>query len=135
MPKPGADPRPEEIIAYCRERLAPYKYPREVRVIAELPKGPTGKILKRELRRDDPGTGGPGPVNTAIWGSYMHEHIFVLTADVQQNYPAEWGSEEDRIADAVGKLRAVAAQGVRTLTPPWSGSAATCLASSASPSR
>ena len=29
----------------------------------------------------------------------MHEHIFVLTADIQQNYPAEWGSEEDRIAD------------------------------------
>jgi long-chain acyl-CoA synthetase len=50
VPKPGADPRPEEIIAYCRERLAAYKYPREVRVIAELPKGPTGKILKRELR-------------------------------------------------------------------------------------
>ena len=47
---PGAGARPEEIIAYCRERLAAYKYPREVQVIADLPKGPTGKILKRELR-------------------------------------------------------------------------------------
>ena len=57
-----------------------------------------------------------GPVNTADLGPvYMHEHIFVLTADVQQNYPAEWGSEEDRTADAVAKLRALAAQGVRTI--------------------
>ncbi len=48
--KPGADIHPDEIIAYCRERLAAYKYPREVRILADLPKGPTGKILKRELR-------------------------------------------------------------------------------------
>ncbi|WP_431874960.1 long-chain-fatty-acid--CoA ligase [Amycolatopsis sacchari] len=41
---------PEEIVAYCRERLAAYKYPREVRIVGELPKGPTGKILKKELR-------------------------------------------------------------------------------------
>jgi long-chain acyl-CoA synthetase len=40
----------QEIIAYCRERLAAYKYPREVRFRADLPKGPTGKILKTELR-------------------------------------------------------------------------------------
>jgi long-chain acyl-CoA synthetase len=50
VPRAGADIQPDEIIAYCRERLAAYKYPREVRVAAELPKGPTGKILKRELR-------------------------------------------------------------------------------------
>jgi long-chain acyl-CoA synthetase len=39
-----------EIIGYCRERLAAYKYPREVRFLGELPKGPSGKILKTELR-------------------------------------------------------------------------------------
>jgi long-chain acyl-CoA synthetase len=50
VPKPGADADPDEIIAYCRERLAAYKYPREVRIADDLPKGPTGKILKRELR-------------------------------------------------------------------------------------
>jgi long-chain acyl-CoA synthetase len=50
VPKPGAQADPGDIIGYCRERLAAYKYPREVRVVAELPKGPTGKILKRELR-------------------------------------------------------------------------------------
>ena len=47
--KPGAQADPEDIIAFSRERLAAYKYPREVRVVPELPKGPTGKILKREL--------------------------------------------------------------------------------------
>jgi long-chain acyl-CoA synthetase len=49
--KPGATATPEELIAYCRERIAAYKYPREIRIVAELPKGPTGKILKKELRR------------------------------------------------------------------------------------
>ncbi len=48
---PGAEASPEEIIDFCRERLAAYKYPREVRVIDALPKGATGKILKRELNR------------------------------------------------------------------------------------
>src|SRR5262249_22318561 len=50
--------------------------------------------------------------------TYMHEHIFVLTADMQQNYPAEWGSEEARVADAVERLRALAAQGIRTIVDP-----------------
>ena len=46
----GASASAEEIIAYARERLAAYKYPREVRFMAELPKGPSGKILKAALR-------------------------------------------------------------------------------------
>ena len=45
-PKLGA----EDVIAYCKERLAAYKYPRVVTFAESLPKGPTGKILKRELR-------------------------------------------------------------------------------------
>src|SRR6266480_4914389 len=60
-----------------------------------------------------------GPVEAADLGpTYMHEHIFVLTADVQQNYPGEWGSEDERITDAVTKLGALAAQGVRTIVDP-----------------
>src|SRR2546429_650920 len=60
-----------------------------------------------------------GPVEVADLGpTYMHEHIFVLTADVQQNYPGEWGSEDERITDAVAKLGALAAQGVRTIVDP-----------------
>ncbi|MEV0719672.1 long-chain fatty acid--CoA ligase [Asanoa sp. NPDC050611] len=48
--RPGADLDTAELIAYCRERLADYKCPREVRVMAALPKSATGKLLKRELR-------------------------------------------------------------------------------------
>jgi long-chain acyl-CoA synthetase len=40
----------EELSAWCRERLAAYKYPRRIVFRDALPKGPTGKILKRELR-------------------------------------------------------------------------------------
>jgi len=50
--KPDAEADPDGIIAYCRDRLAAYKYPRDVRIVADLPKGPTGKILKRELRAE-----------------------------------------------------------------------------------
>jgi phosphotriesterase-related protein len=60
-----------------------------------------------------------GPVDTAELGpTLMHEHVFVLTSDVQQNYPEEWGSEEERIADAVGKLNDLASRGVRTIVDP-----------------
>ncbi|MEV0601483.1 AMP-binding protein [Streptomyces sp. NPDC050315] len=46
----GAAPDPAELAAYCKERLAAYKYPREVEVLPELPKTTSGKILRRELR-------------------------------------------------------------------------------------
>jgi long-chain acyl-CoA synthetase len=42
----------DEIIEYCAAQLAPYKYPREIVVLAELPLGPTGKINKQALARD-----------------------------------------------------------------------------------
>ncbi|MEU2627388.1 long-chain fatty acid--CoA ligase [Kitasatospora sp. NPDC007106] len=48
--KPGASATPEEIAGYCKDRVAAYKYPREVRLVDALPKGPTGKILKKALR-------------------------------------------------------------------------------------
>ena len=48
--RPGATAEPAEVIAWCKERLAAYKYPRDVQVIDELPKGPSGKVLKTELR-------------------------------------------------------------------------------------
>lgn len=60
-----------------------------------------------------------GPVDAADLGrTYMHEHIFTMTPDVQQNYPDEWGDEEARVADAARRLRALAAQGVRTIVDP-----------------
>ncbi|MEB2345320.1 MAG: long-chain fatty acid--CoA ligase [Deltaproteobacteria bacterium] len=48
--KAGRTATAEELIAWCKERLAAYKYPRLVEFRDALPKGPTGKILKRELR-------------------------------------------------------------------------------------
>lgn len=46
----GQEATAEELIAHCRERMAAYKYPRQVVVLDELPKTVTGKILRRELR-------------------------------------------------------------------------------------
>lgn len=48
--RPGEHATAEQIIDYCKDRLAAYKYPRIVEFRDALPKGPTGKILKRELR-------------------------------------------------------------------------------------
>lgn len=39
-----------ELIAFCRERMAAYKYPRQIEILDELPKTPSGKVLRRELR-------------------------------------------------------------------------------------
>jgi long-chain acyl-CoA synthetase len=47
--KPGEQVEPDEIRAYMKERVAAYKYPRVVWFVDDLPKGPTGKILKREV--------------------------------------------------------------------------------------
>jgi fatty-acyl-CoA synthase len=52
-PRAGASLEVDEVIAWCRARLAGPKVPREVRVVAELPKNATGKVLKRELRQRD----------------------------------------------------------------------------------
>ncbi len=47
---PGRNATDAELIAFCKERLSAYKYPRTVEFMDSLPKGPSGKILKRELR-------------------------------------------------------------------------------------
>jgi long-chain acyl-CoA synthetase len=47
---PGTDASAEELIAFCKERMAAYKYPRQVEFLPELPKTASGKILRRELR-------------------------------------------------------------------------------------
>jgi long-chain acyl-CoA synthetase len=46
---PGEEVEAEALRAYVKERVAAYKYPRKVWFVDELPKGPTGKILKREV--------------------------------------------------------------------------------------
>lgn len=48
--KPGQQASEAALIEFCKGRLSAYKYPRVIAIIEALPKGPTGKILKRELR-------------------------------------------------------------------------------------
>ncbi|HRZ17074.1 MAG TPA: long-chain fatty acid--CoA ligase, partial [Candidatus Hydrogenedentes bacterium] len=48
--KDGEALTPEDIRAFLEARVARYKWPKEVEVLEDLPKGPTGKILKRELK-------------------------------------------------------------------------------------
>ncbi|MDX2648111.1 long-chain fatty acid--CoA ligase [Streptomyces sp. PA03-1a] len=52
--RPGTATGAEELREFVRDRLAPYKYPREVWLVDALPKGPTGKILKREIAVPEP---------------------------------------------------------------------------------
>jgi long-chain acyl-CoA synthetase len=57
--KPGLEGTvgPEDIIAFCKERMAAYKYPREVEMVPEIPKTLTGKFLRRTLRDQDASKG------------------------------------------------------------------------------
>ncbi len=48
--RPGARVTGDEIRLFVKEQVAPYKYPRVVRIVEDLPKSHTGKVLKRELR-------------------------------------------------------------------------------------
>ena len=48
--KPGARATTDELRQWARARVAAYKYPRVVWLTVSLPKGPTGKILRRALR-------------------------------------------------------------------------------------
>jgi fatty-acyl-CoA synthase/long-chain acyl-CoA synthetase len=52
-PRDEADPpTAEELAAWCRERLARYKNPREYSIVGALPRNPSGKVLKTQLRED-----------------------------------------------------------------------------------
>ncbi|MPZ73114.1 MAG: AMP-binding protein [Nitriliruptorales bacterium] len=46
----GSAVQPDELIEFCRQDMAAYKYPREIEILSELPKTQTGKLLRRELR-------------------------------------------------------------------------------------
>ncbi|MGH3282080.1 MAG: class I adenylate-forming enzyme family protein [Trebonia sp.] len=49
--RPGATATPGELTEFCRAELAAYKYPRRIEILPDLPKTPTGKLLRRELRQ------------------------------------------------------------------------------------
>jgi acyl-CoA synthetase (AMP-forming)/AMP-acid ligase II len=51
----GRTVAPEQLLAHCGERLARFKVPKEVTFLDALPRNPSGKVLKRELRATEPG--------------------------------------------------------------------------------
>ena len=60
-PRPGANIDSTRLRAWLEERLAAYKVPRIYQIVEELPKGPTGKIMKRAIDRSDIATTGQRP--------------------------------------------------------------------------
>lgn len=57
-----------------------------------------------------------GAVDSSQLGTtLMHEHVFVLDTEVMQNYPEDWGSENDRVEDAVRRLNELKSRGVDTI--------------------
>ncbi|WP_083454826.1 AMP-binding protein, partial [Nostocoides japonicum] len=52
VPRPGVEVTPEDVIAHARTRLGSFKVPKHVVVVDALPKNPSGKILKRQLRQE-----------------------------------------------------------------------------------
>jgi len=60
-----------------------------------------------------------GPVDTRNLGRVlMHEHVFVISTEIQQNYPEEWGPEDARVADAIRRLNELKAAGIDTILDP-----------------
>ena len=53
--RPGASADPAELVAHCRANLAAYKVPRELELVAELPRSSVLKVLRRELRERELG--------------------------------------------------------------------------------
>ena len=57
-----------------------------------------------------------GPIETSTLGvTLMHEHIFLLSPEINQNYPESWGEEDDRVRSAVMQLRKLKSQGVDSI--------------------
>src|SRR5215470_6234885 len=57
-----------------------------------------------------------GAIDSAKLGvTLMHEHVFVLDTEILQNYPEDWGAEQNRIDDAVKRLNELKSKGVDTI--------------------
>ncbi|PQM50658.1 phosphotriesterase-related protein [Mycolicibacter virginiensis] len=57
-----------------------------------------------------------GPIDTTDLGvTLMHEHVFIMTTEIAQNYPEAWGDEDARVADAITRLDALKTAGVDTI--------------------
>ena len=63
--KPDQILSPEELLAFCKGKIATYKLPREIVIVNELPRTATGKLLRRVLKQREPGAPQPGaPLKT-----------------------------------------------------------------------
>jgi len=57
-----------------------------------------------------------GPIDATNLGvTLMHEHIFVLSTEIMQNYPDTWGDEEKRVAEAVARLNELSSHGIKSV--------------------
>ena len=57
-----------------------------------------------------------GAIDSARLGvTLMHEHVFVLSSEIMQNFPGPWGDEEKRVADAITRLNQLKARGVDSI--------------------
>ena len=60
-----------------------------------------------------------GPIRSSELGRVlMHEHVFVISTEIQQNYPQEWGDEQFRINDAIERLNELKDSGIDTILDP-----------------
>ena len=60
-----------------------------------------------------------GPIRSSELGRVlMHEHVFVISTEIQQNYPQEWGDEQFRINDAIERLNELKDSGIDTILAP-----------------
>jgi phosphotriesterase-related protein len=57
-----------------------------------------------------------GAIDTSALGvTLMHEHVFIMTTEITQNYPEAWGDEDQRVADAITRMNELTASGVDTI--------------------
>jgi phosphotriesterase-related protein len=57
-----------------------------------------------------------GPIETTQLGeTLMHEHVFILSTEIMQNFPEPWGEEDERLADAVARLNELKSRGVDSI--------------------
>jgi phosphotriesterase-related protein len=57
-----------------------------------------------------------GPIDSSDLGvTLMHEHIFVLSTEIMQNYPEAWGDEEQRMEEAIARLNELSSRGIQSV--------------------
>ena len=117
----GADPTEQEIIDYCRERLAKFKCPTSVDWVDALPRNPSGKILKKDLR--GPYWAGPRPLRlvTLPRPRRRSRTTYARMSDGREEHEAQQEEEDEAVAlppaTRAGQ-KAIAIQMISPMMPP-----------------